>query len=100
IRDLTVTGVQTCALPICGYFPSLVENRETFVALVSRGYWIDIGTPDKYLQAHQDIMDGRFAALPFASMPGGLCVSPEAKIDDGRSEERRVGKEGRWWGVM
>ena len=28
-----------------GYFPSLVERGETFVAYVDRGYWIDIGTP-------------------------------------------------------
>ena len=43
-----------------GYFPSLVENGETFVAHIYRGYWIDIGTPEKYVQAHHDIMDGRF----------------------------------------
>ena len=30
------------------YFPSLVENGETFVAYVYNGYWIDIGTPEKY----------------------------------------------------
>ncbi len=66
-----------------GYFPSLVRNRETFVALVSRGYWIDIGTPEKYRQAHHDIMDGRFVAPPFAAGHGGACVSPEARIEDG-----------------
>ena len=31
------------------YFPSLVERGETFVAYVYRGYWIDIGTPEKYV---------------------------------------------------
>ena len=45
-----------------GYFPSLVANGETFVAYVYRGYWLDIGTPEKYRQAHRDIMDGRFRA--------------------------------------
>src|SRR5205807_1087875 len=70
-----------------GYFPSLVKNRETFVATVSRGYWIDIGTPDKYRQAHRDIMDGRFVAVPFASGQGGACISPDAKIEDGASIE-------------
>ncbi len=30
------------------YFPSLVERGETFIAYVYRGYWIDIGTPEKY----------------------------------------------------
>ena len=48
------------------YFPSLIERGETFVAHVYEGYWIDIGTPDKYMQVHRDIMDGRYQAAPFA----------------------------------
>ena len=65
-----------------GYFPSLVKNRETFVAVVSDGYWIDIGTPEKYRQAHRDIMDGRFVAAPFDAAPGKALVSPDARVDD------------------
>jgi NDP-sugar pyrophosphorylase family protein len=48
------------------YFPSLVERDEPFVAYVHRGYWIDIGTPGKYMQVHRDIMDGTYPAAPFA----------------------------------
>ncbi len=48
------------------FFPSLIERGETFVAYVYDGYWIDIGTPAKYLQVHRDIMDGLYAAPPFA----------------------------------
>ena len=48
------------------FFPSLIERGETFVAYVYRGYWIDIGTPEKYMQVHRDIMDGRYRAAPFA----------------------------------
>ena len=51
------------------YFPSLIERGETFVAYVYDGYWIDIGTPGKYLQVHRDIMDGRYSAPPFAGTP-------------------------------
>jgi NDP-sugar pyrophosphorylase family protein len=47
------------------FFPSLIERGETFVAYVYDGYWIDIGTPAKYLQVHRDIMDGRYSAPPF-----------------------------------
>jgi NDP-sugar pyrophosphorylase family protein len=66
------------------YFPSLIERGETFVAYVDNGYWIDIGTPAKYLQVHHDIMDGRFLAPPFAAAPAGTAwVSPEAKVDEG-----------------
>jgi NDP-sugar pyrophosphorylase family protein len=70
-----------------GYFPSLVADGETFIASVYDGYWIDIGTPDKYRQAHRDIMDGRFPAPPFLSAPGTALVSPEARIEDGVSIE-------------
>jgi NDP-sugar pyrophosphorylase family protein len=65
------------------YFPSLVERGETFVAYVYRGYWIDIGTPEKYRQAHRDIMDGRFPAPPFATRPGTALISPDARVEDG-----------------
>jgi NDP-sugar pyrophosphorylase family protein len=66
-----------------GYFPSLIADRSTFVASVYRGYWIDIGTPEKYRQAHRDIMDGRFDAPPFAGTTGGRVISPDARIDAG-----------------
>ena len=66
------------------YFPSLIDRGETFVAYIDKGYWIDIGTPAKYLQVHHDIMDGRYAAPPFAGLPPGTpWVSPEAKLDEG-----------------
>lgn len=63
------------------FFPSLVERGETFVAYVYDGYWIDIGTPEKYLQVHRDILDGRFAAVPFGN--GTPWVSPDARIEEG-----------------
>ena len=70
------------------YFPSLVERRETFVAYVYDGYWIDIGTPDKYLQVHRDIMDRRFSAFPFRdASPSSALVSPGARIEDGATVE-------------
>ena len=66
------------------YFPSLIERGETFVAYIDSGYWIDIGTPAKYLQVHHDIMDGRYTAPPFAGQPHGApWISPDAKVDQG-----------------
>jgi NDP-sugar pyrophosphorylase family protein len=64
------------------YFPSLVERGETFVAYVYDGYWIDIGTPEKYAQVHRDIMDGRYQAPPFAGgQAGAAWTAPGARID-------------------
>ena len=65
------------------YFPSLVERGETFVAYVYQGYWIDIGTPAKYLQVHRDIMDGRYAAPPFVGSARATWVAEGARVEDG-----------------
>ncbi|HXH07307.1 MAG TPA: NDP-sugar synthase [Vicinamibacterales bacterium] len=65
------------------YFPSLVERGETFVAYVDRGYWIDIGTPGKYLQVHRDIMEGRYRAAPFHDGAARVLVAPSARIEEG-----------------
>src|SRR6187200_946575 len=66
------------------YFPSLVERGETFVAYTYRGYWIDIGTPEKYVQVHRDIMDGRYVAPPFAGLTSPRrCIAPDVRIEDG-----------------
>ena len=63
------------------FFPSLVERGEAFVAYVYRGYWIDIGTPEKYMQVHRDIMDGRYRAAPFAGADSRVWVAPDARVD-------------------
>ena len=63
------------------YFPSLVERGEKFVAYVERGYWMDIGTVEKYVQAHRDIMAGRCPAQPFAGRAADApLVDPSAAV--------------------
>jgi NDP-sugar pyrophosphorylase family protein len=69
------------------FFPSLIERSETFVAYVSRGYWIDIGTPEKYMQVHWDIMDGRYRAAPFTDSSARVWISPQARVEDGVTVE-------------
>jgi NDP-sugar pyrophosphorylase family protein len=64
------------------FFPSFIERGETFIAAVYRDYWIDIGTPDKYMQVHRDIMDGRYTAPPFIGQHGLAWVSPRAQVDN------------------
>ncbi len=66
------------------YFPSLIERQDMFAAYIDRGYWIDIGTPEKYIQVHHDMFDGKFAAGVFAGADRSQpIVSPEARIEDG-----------------
>jgi NDP-sugar pyrophosphorylase family protein len=66
------------------YFPSLIERHETFVAYVYDGYWIDIGTPEKYTQVHRDIMDGRYVTEPFVDVGASrLAIAADARIEEG-----------------
>lgn len=43
-----------------GFFPALLERGDLVAAHVHRGYWIDIGTQEKYLQVHRDVLQQRF----------------------------------------
>ena len=42
-------------------FPLLLENGGAVYAYASPAYWIDIGTPEKYLQLNRDLLSGASA---------------------------------------
>lgn len=44
-------------------FPHLLEKGEPILGYPSDSYWIDIGTPEKYLKAHHDLLAGQAPAL-------------------------------------
>jgi mannose-1-phosphate guanylyltransferase len=54
--------------------------------LLLDGYWMDIGTPDRYLQASWDILESRVETRVTPTAPG-LLVDADAAID----EESSVG---------
>jgi mannose-1-phosphate guanylyltransferase len=71
-----------------GFFPALLERGDLVRGPVHRGYWIDIGTPEKYLQVHRDILGGRFpVALAGQPRQGGF-VHETARIAPGAVLER------------
>jgi NDP-sugar pyrophosphorylase family protein len=43
-------------------FPNLLKAGKPLFGVVSDRYWIDIGTPTKYLEVHRDILSGRFTS--------------------------------------
>ncbi len=65
-----------------GLFPTFLREKLPFYAYVHRGYWIDIGTPEKYLKAHQDILSGAAKLPGFDTKPGGIYIHPKASVDD------------------
>lgn len=40
-----------------GLFPKALSNEYRIYGFVSNAYWLDVGTPEKYLNAHFDILD-------------------------------------------
>ena len=71
-------------------FPSLLAKGEPMYAVVSDQYWIDIGTPGKYLEVHRDILGGKFkspaippTALTSDVIPDGAFVDSASLVGEG-----------------
>jgi NDP-sugar pyrophosphorylase family protein len=71
-----------------GLFPTLLERSERVLSFVLDRYWIDIGTPQKYLEVHSDILGQRFVSprvpksvLDRNSLPPGTFVDDKSIID-------------------
>ncbi|HET6313349.1 MAG TPA: NDP-sugar synthase [Chloroflexia bacterium] len=54
-----------------GLFPKLLEEAKPFFGYRSGAYWLDMGTPERYLQAQDDLLAGR---LKYALEPPGEQV--------------------------
>ncbi|MBA3513262.1 MAG: NDP-sugar synthase [Pyrinomonadaceae bacterium] len=66
-----------------GLFPDLLNRKEKFYAHVPpRTYWIDIGTPERYLQAHQDLLANRVGRIHIKERRGSFDSATVAEIDD------------------
>lgn len=98
-------GMYVLERPVLDLIPagaSVSIEREVFPRLVGEGlhgklldgYWVDIGTPERYLQASWDILEGRVATRveptsesvlvdPGADVDPGAKVGPKAVIGPG-----------------
>jgi mannose-1-phosphate guanylyltransferase len=65
------------------FFPSLLARGDLVLGPVHRGYWIDIGTPDKYLQVHRDILGRRFPVALEGTPRAGGHVHEQARVAEG-----------------
>src|SRR3712207_8398647 len=85
IRDIGVTGVQTCALPIFDFILLLIVSEATQGALV--------GKDDSLINSMLII-----TTLIFLNVAMSLVKHWSKPLEHFRSEERRVGKEcrSRW----
>lgn len=63
-------------------FPSLLEKGERFYAHIpKRTYWLDIGTPERYAQAHYDLLNNNIARIHVANRQDASEIAPTAEVD-------------------
>jgi mannose-1-phosphate guanylyltransferase len=60
-------------------YPSLIDGGRPVFGFLSDAYWMDLGTPEKYLRAHVDVLRGRIHGIE-APAP---CIAADAAVDDG-----------------
>ena len=82
-------------------FPALIAAGRPLYGFPSDAYWMDLGTPEAYLQAHWDLLDGRVGepartrrpssrarawtnrvCSAFTWWPDGVCVAATAMVED------------------
>ena len=71
-----------------GLFPTLLERKERVLSFTLDKYWIDIGTPKKYLEVHHDILAGKFlskrvpsSATDRSALPRDVTIDAKSIID-------------------
>src|SRR5205085_9141454 len=89
IRDLTVTGVQTCALPICVLADAWDAGADRFV--LGGDYALFGPFPAETVSALEHVQNTTW----IRGNVDRWTAHPDEAPDDERSEERRVGKERR-----
>jgi NDP-sugar pyrophosphorylase family protein len=66
-----------------GLFPNLLQRQEAFYAHVpQRTYWMDIGTPWRYLQAHHDLLANRVTRIHIKERLAEFEAATTAEVDN------------------
>jgi mannose-1-phosphate guanylyltransferase len=55
-------------------YPALIERHAAVYGYSYTGYWMDIGAPERYLQAHWDLLDGALGDAWSQRLPVGSHV--------------------------
>lgn len=88
-----------------GLFPHLLETKSRFYGFVNSGYWMDVGTTEKYLQIHLDLLQLKNAQRhvftgpkvrieDFVQTEGHVCIGPGCLIGKGSTLKDCVILEG------
>jgi mannose-1-phosphate guanylyltransferase len=64
-------------------YPALIAAGRPVFGFVTDAYWMDLGTPEKYLRAHVDVLRGRIHGIDAADrIADGAFVDPSAVVGD------------------
>jgi mannose-1-phosphate guanylyltransferase len=64
-------------------FPRLADEGSVY-GLALDGYWLDVGTPEAYLQAHRDVLERSFATEVGDALGSDFTlVDPTARVETG-----------------
>ncbi|HVD70830.1 MAG TPA: NDP-sugar synthase [Actinomycetota bacterium] len=83
-------------------FPAVIEAGHPVFGFLAGAYWLDLGTPEKYLQAHFDMLEGKVHDVSYpapwiaagaevdlrahlgrwVAVGEGTSIGPEAQVDD------------------
>ena len=70
-------------------FPGLIAADEVLMGYVDTAYWLDVGTPETFVQGSCDLVLGRLATLVLPGQQGeslvlpGAVVAPDARLSGG-----------------
>lgn len=64
-------------------FPLLLEKGEPILSYPSTAYWIDIGTPEKYLRVNHDLLSGKAPSLDtyYPKISDSSKINSSARIE-------------------
>jgi mannose-1-phosphate guanylyltransferase len=63
-------------------FPAIIAGGGTVWGFPTQAYWIDLGTPEKYLQAHFDLLDGKVRGIRYEApwIAATAALDPDARV--------------------
>jgi mannose-1-phosphate guanylyltransferase len=63
-------------------FPRLIRDGAAVYGFETDAYWLDLGTPEQYLRAHVDLLEGRVrgSSYPAPWVGAGATLDPTARI--------------------
>ncbi len=64
-------------------FPGLVGEGANLFALAAGDYWMDIGTPEKYVQANLDALSGKYPDEGRAELVDGSLLGADVRLGTG-----------------